>query len=364
MTYLIGSIISFAICATMLPWLIKFARNIDLLDDPDARKIHDVSTPSLGGFAIGIAVICGLLIALSFDEIVQYKFLLIGTFLIWMLGLRDDISSLKPIQKLILQSIIAFLAIEYGNVRLESLNGFIGVDQLGRETSFILSFFILIGVTNAFNLIDGIDGLAGSIGVLVFSIFGYSFYLSGQTALFITCLTVASALIGFLLYNWHPSKVFMGDTGSMVIGFLAASLFITLVNIDASSTVFSDSNYLFSFGIAALIVPIYDTSRVFTLRILTGRSPFSPDNNHVHHLLLRLGMNHAQATLTLAGFTVLVATLTVLFRDINTTGLIGIQLLFAISCGFIADRILHLRSKTISLRASSGSSSITVRKSA
>jgi UDP-N-acetylmuramyl pentapeptide phosphotransferase/UDP-N-acetylglucosamine-1-phosphate transferase len=185
--------------------------------------------------------------------------------------------------------------------RFTHLHGFMGINELNIFASVTLTLFVMIVFINAFNLMDGIDGLASGLSILATSVFGIWFSLAGHTELTVLAFSLTGGLVGFFFYNVFGSKnkIFMGDTGSLILGTVMSVLVIKFneVNIDQSHAMAIASAPAVSFGI--IIYPLFDTIRVFSIRILQKRSPFSPDKNHIHHRLLALGMSHKRATFTI-----------------------------------------------------------------
>lgn len=347
---LLAIAISFLVTFFVLPVIIRAFKSINLLDAPDRRKIHKVSTPSLGGIAIMLGILISLFITTPFSELAQYKFLLGGAILMFILGIRDDISSLNANQKLTVQVLSAFLIVYFTGVKITGFYGIFGIGEINEILAIIFSTFIIVALTNAFNLIDGIDGLAGSVAFVASVFLGVWFFTSDNNLLSVISLTIASSVLAFLFFNWHPSKIFMGDTGSIVLGFLLSSLcilFINSANNNASPII--SINAPVAVATALLIVPIYDTLRVFSMRIAEGKSPFVPDRKHIHHILLKQGFNHREATMILMVFNLLIIALTFLFQWAGETILLIGQLSLAFAAGTFLDRRLkkylklHLR---------------------
>ncbi|MEO9476979.1 MAG: MraY family glycosyltransferase [Cyclobacteriaceae bacterium] len=314
--------ISFLVTFTLLPLIIKVSKSIDVLDMPDRRKIHKVSTPSLGGIGIFIGFVMAMLISISFAELAELKFFLGGVALIFVLGIRDDIASLQAKHKIAVQLLCAVLIVFFSGIKLHGLYGILGVHELPYGVAEFLSVFMIVGFTNSFNLIDGIDGLAGSLGFIILSLFGWLFLKMEMYSLAIFCLAVSGSLGAFLFFNWHPSKVFMGDTGSMLLGFITSVLAIVVIN-NAQALVFTEGIIIKSpvaLTIGALSIPIYDTLRVFIIRFSKGQSPLAPDRNHIHHGLLKLGMKHSSATLILVSLNLLILSAVVLLNETFTNG--------------------------------------------
>ena len=217
-------------------------------------------------------------------------------------------------------------------------------------------------MTNSFNLIDGIDGLAGSIALLVTLFFGWYFFTVGESIYAIISVAVAGSVLGFLLYNWYPSKVFMGDTGSMTLGFLISALMVKFLDIDSTSAVVVNFNAPVAICIALLILPVYDTLRVFLIRSFQGKPPLSPDRNHIHHVLLKLGLNHGQSTILLIGYNLFVVSFVLYFQNLGDIILIPIVFSVTAIIGVLLD--LRIQKKQAARTAKLIASEIKLSKSA
>ncbi len=333
MIFLISIVASFMVTFILLPVIIKVATSIDLLDIPDRRKIHYVGIPSLGGVAIFFGMMMAIVITVSIVDLATYKYLLTGICLIFILGIRDDVSSLLAKHKLAVQIFAAIMVVFFSDIKLSGLYNIAGIGSLPYGLDYALSVFVIVAMTNSFNLIDGIDGLAGTLGIIILSFFAWTFLVAGQPALAVISISGVGALFAFLYYNWYPSKVFMGDTGSMILGFMISSLAISAINAADGLVVNSmlTINASVALIVACLIIPIYDTSRVFLIRFSQGRSPLSPDRNHIHHQLLKAGFNHAQATVTLASINIFFIGVALFLNQLLTNGQIILTLMIFVS---------------------------------
>ncbi|MEO9872464.1 glycosyltransferase family 4 protein [Ekhidna sp.] len=331
---------SFLVTLTLMPIVIRVFKSINLLDKPDKRKIHSVSTPSLGGIAIFAGIIFALLLSTSLVDIATEKYFLGATVLIFLLGVRDDLSSLLAQHKLVVQIFSAFMVVYFGDVQIHGLNGLFGITSFPWVFNEIFTVFVIVVMTNAFNLIDGIDGLAGSIALIISSFLGWVAFQSGYYVDACLAFSISGASLGFLLYNWYPSKVFMGDTGSMVFGFMLTTLMVKFLAIPIPpSTILAPVATSF----ALFILPIYDTLRVILIRFVTGAPPLAPDRNHTHHVLLKLGLTHGHSTLCLASYNIFVITMAVVFQSVGELWLIFIMAVLTASIGAILDRKLIRR---------------------
>jgi len=289
-----------ALCVSVysIPIIIKVAFIRKLYDKPGGRKTHNRFVPNLGGVAIFAGFALSFICWTNFSDSVYLQYLILGLILLHFLGVKDDIVPLVPYKKLGGQIIAATVLVIPGMFRINDLHGILGIYHLSVSAAIGLSIFAVILLINSFNLIDGIDGLAGGISLLISLLFSYIFWRSGLNNILVASLALAGALVGFLFYNRQPARIFMGDAGSMCIGYLMAAFSFQFMN--SASAV---PNGLFHRNpgvlLAVFIVPLFDTLRVFTIRILDKKSPFEADSNHIHHKLLRMGLSHGMASITL-----------------------------------------------------------------
>jgi UDP-GlcNAc:undecaprenyl-phosphate GlcNAc-1-phosphate transferase len=289
---------SFLITFLIFPVFIKVFKRRNFLDSPGGRKIHTIETPSMGGLPIFIGLSISLLIWMPFEGLREIKYVFSAMTIIFIIGFRDDLINLKAYQKLLGQLASISITVAVCDIRLMSLYGLFGIYEIPLILSYLLSAFTIIVVTNAYNLVDGIDGLAGLVGIIASLFFGVWFYLTGADYYSFIAFAICGGLFAFLQFNWAPSKVFMGDTGSLMIGFFLSIAAIKFIDNNYNLPIDHPFRFKAFIGpaIAVLIVPLYDTLRVFIKRMLRGKSPMHPDRTHLHHILLRLGCNHAQAT--------------------------------------------------------------------
>ncbi|MEQ9302801.1 MAG: MraY family glycosyltransferase [Marinoscillum sp.] len=317
------------------------SRSIDLLDAPDRRKIHSISTPSLGGIGIFIGFILSVVVIIPLGQLVEIKYFLFGLIIMLMLGVRDDVSSLAAKHKLAIQIFSALLVVYFSDIRLTGFYGIFGIETMPEWFNIPFSIFVIVALTNSFNLIDGIDGLAASTGILILGFFGWAFLAEGQIAFAVVSISVVGALFAFLFFNWYPSKIFMGDTGSLVLGFTVSSLAIKFINVGDGADFVLPIDSSVGVCVAALILPIFDTLRVFTIRFRNGKNPLDPDRNHLHHGLLKLGMNHAQATSTLLSFNILILVSALGLNNYMTNGsLLFVTFIFVVVSTFVFEQKL------------------------
>jgi UDP-GlcNAc:undecaprenyl-phosphate GlcNAc-1-phosphate transferase len=287
-----------AISFIAMPSIIHVAKERRLYDDfHQERKNHEKEISRLGG----VGIFCGFtivsLLFAKFEAFLPTNILLTSCIILFAVGLKDDLSGTGSGTKFFMQLLVALILVALGNVRLTSLYGVLGIQEISYSQSVLISSLIIMLIINAFNLIDGIDGLAGTIGLLVNLTFAIMFIHMKQVEMATLAFSITGAIIGFLYYNYTPSRVFMGDTGSLLIGLISAVLSIKFVEFNSfngpTRPVFISAP---ATAVAVLIIPLFDTIRVFLLRILKGNSPFKADRNHIHHRILRLGLTHLQTT--------------------------------------------------------------------
>ncbi|MCM4174106.1 undecaprenyl/decaprenyl-phosphate alpha-N-acetylglucosaminyl 1-phosphate transferase [Arenibacter sp. TNZ] len=306
----------------MYPVIIYLVKSKNLMDEPIDRSMHTAKTPTLGGVGMFITfsltlITAGMLLGLSQEDLLKLLSLLAATITLMFLGIKDDPLGLAPKKKFIIQALAATLVIVLTDVRIASCYGLLGMEELPYLASVVFSIFVFLAVINAFNLIDGIDGLAGTIAIIVSASFGVFYFLNGRYLMVAVSFALIGALIGFLRYNLSEKrKIFMGDCGSMFVGFLLAYQAISFLEFNAKEVTPYTIQVAPIMAMAILSFPILDTVRVFIIRIAQKRSPFSADSNHIHHRMLDMGLSHKRATVILAIINILVIALAVLIKDL------------------------------------------------
>lgn len=319
-TFVLPFITSFIIVLLSTPSFIQVAIKKRLFDEPsEDRKIHKRVVPLMGGMMIFAGTLFSFLLWFPTNEMGIIKYIVPCLLIMFFVGMKDDIIGTAPAKKLAAHLVVAFIMVLMADVRLTSLHGLFGIREIPDWAGILLSVFTYIVIINAFNLIDGVDGLAAGIGLISASLFGAWFYFAGDYVYAVLSFALAGGLFGFLRFNFSPAKIFMGDSGSLTIGFLFAALAIEMVEFDAQKSlpliISGISKPIFAMSI--LVYPLIDTIRVFTLRILSGVSPFTADRNHLHHRLIDLGLSHWQTVIIIYLFSILVVGASVYARHFN-----------------------------------------------
>jgi UDP-GlcNAc:undecaprenyl-phosphate/decaprenyl-phosphate GlcNAc-1-phosphate transferase len=331
--------VAFLIAWLSVPALVKVAEEKHLFDEPDEdRKIHSTRIPTLGGIAIfgGSVISCTFFV--DFKAFPEWGYAVSAIVLLFFTGVKDDIIPLSPAKKFLAQLVAACIIVIKSDIRLTSCYGFLGIESVPYYVSIGLSIFTFIVIINAFNLLDGINGLAGGIGLIASLIFAYFFYGFEAHNWAIVALALAGSLVGFLLYNLRRrARIFMGDTGSLLIGLFLAMFAVVFIEQNAElykagKNVWFKPSFAPVLAITIILLPLFDTLRVFCMRILKGRSPFSGDRHHLHHYLVDSGFSHPVSSAILYGFQVTLVGLVLLFADLPQ--LYSLITIFLLALGF------------------------------
>ena len=269
-----------------------------LFDEPaENRKIHILKTPNLGGAAIFASLILTSSLFVPAQTIHHLNYIFGAGIILFLTGLTDDLVGMNPFKKFVAQLVVSLIVTIFADARFTDFHGILGFHDVPYGVSVAISVLFIMLLVNAFNLIDGINSLAASLGILVCLVFAFLFWKLQEPGFVLLAIIMAGSLVGFLIFNWTPAKIFMGDSGSLLLGFVIAIFSISFIEKSKLNTI-PDSLFKSAPAIvlSILIVPIFDTLRVFTIRILSKKSPFSADKNHIHHLLVDLNLTHLQTT--------------------------------------------------------------------
>jgi UDP-GlcNAc:undecaprenyl-phosphate/decaprenyl-phosphate GlcNAc-1-phosphate transferase len=323
---LLSFLTAFILVYTSIPTIVRVAIAKNLIDKPDSRKSHSNNIATLGGIAIFSAILITFGVFTDALRQREFQYVYVASIILFFIGLKDDILIIAPLKKLTGQVCASLIVIILGDLRFTSLHGFLGINHISYFYSIILTLFVFIVIINGFNLIDGIDGLASGVGIVTSLTFGTWFFFKDNYEYTIICATVSGSLIAFFWYNVfsRKNKIFMGDTGSLLVGLFMAVIAVQFneMNIKCIDQWYIHAAPSVSFGI--LIVPLFDTLRVFIIRAIRRQSPFSADTNHVHHRLLAMGFSHLQSTMIILGINV---GFIVMVLFLNKWGIIDLMIL-------------------------------------
>ena len=334
----------------LIPSIIKIAHKKKLMAKPCNRSSHTKPVPTLGGVSIFMCVTSITILYCAVNNNVQLTALLLSLILLFFLGVNDDLMTISPKTKFIGQLLVSSIIIIVSDVRIKTLGGLLGIEELNYLCSFIVTLFSFILIINSYNLIDGIDGLAGIIGVLISGFFGLYFYFNTVLYLAILSFSLFGSLLGFLKFNLSTKeKIFMGDTGSMIVGFLLSFLSVKFLNSNYSDKLLFKFNNPEIIVVALLFYPMLDTCRIFFVRkFIYKTNPFCADKNHIHHKLLQLYPKHADVAkhILFSNLAVLFVAVITPSQEINTRlFLIALTGIAAISVPFIKQRMFPFFAK-------------------
>lgn len=347
----LGFIISFLITFYTVPTIIKISRRKNLMDEPGVRSSHVRKIPNLGGIALFYSIaICASVFAYELFDL--YKFLFASLVILLFIGVMDDIVVMRAYKKLFAQILVTVLMVLGSDVRIRSLFGVFGIYELNYFASVVFSMMTFIILINAFNLIDGIDGLAGGYSVICSALFAVSYYRLGSYnyPMVVLCVVIIGAVLGFLYYNlsnYRNKKIFMGDTGSMVLGFLLAFTAIYFIDIFIDKKIPDVPSYHLAtapvLAVAILILPIVDTLNVIIIRLINKRSPMVADKNHIHHKLLALGHTHRRSTFYIILYYLFIIGVAYFCRHLEVNALLAIIVALGFIGAYLPDLFIRLR---------------------
>ena len=320
--FLLG-LVSFLVGYFFMPYVIQMAKKKELIVKPNKRTSHSGGIPNIGGINIFSSFIISYLLFSTEKIDFQSRVIIAGMYFVLLIGFFDDAIELPPLKKLLGELFAGVLIIVIAGVRLTHFHGFLGIGEISDWVSYPLSFFIYLLVINSLNLIDGVDGLASGLGILICAFFGIYFQLINAISLSMMSYSLIGALLIFFIYNvfGNNSKIFMGDSGSLVLGYVVYLFIVRFCEFNVHRIEEMNPEYVMRsapvVAICVLAIPLIDTLRVMITRMKKGKSPFTADRNHVHHLLLNAGLKHKEVTLVLLLVNLVFIGLGILLRNFN-----------------------------------------------
>mgnify|MGYP005837549853 CR=1 FL=1 len=341
---------AFVISYLFIPTIVRMSKFKKLFDHIDERKIHTNAVPRLGGIAVFAGFFISSMLFVSFQFINDLNAFLVGTIILLFIGVKDDILIISPITKLIGQFIAASIAVIFSKTLISNFYGFFNIFQINYFFAVIITIFFYVFIINAFNFIDGIDGLAASLGIIASFSIGIWFCLSGFYYMAIISAAFIAALLAFLRFNIFSlkNKVFLGDTGSMLIGFTVAFLSIKFLNLNLFLV--KDAHFFIlpapALVFAVMVMPIFDLVRIVIVRVVRNKKPYAPDNFHLHHIFYKLGLTHIQITIIYSTYSILFIILSYfLSKCFSIRRLLLIEIIITLFVSFIPEYIYFLKSR-------------------
>ncbi|MFY1045122.1 glycosyltransferase family 4 protein [Chryseobacterium sp. GP-SGM7] len=351
----LGFLFSFFITYFSIPTIIKISKRKNLMDEPGVRSSHLRKIPNLGGIAIFYSIgICTSIFAYEIFDL--YKFLFASLIILLYVGIMDDIVVMRAYKKLVAQIVVSAFIVIGSDVRIRNLFGIFGIHEIHYWVSVVFSIITFIILINAFNLIDGIDGLAGGYSLICSALFGISYFRLGEYnyPLVVLSVVLIGSVLAFLYYNlsnYRATKIFMGDTGSMLLGFLLAFTCICFIDIFIDKKLLNVPRYHLKsapvIAVAILILPIVDTLNVILVRFWNKKSPFEADKNHIHHKLLRLDLTHRRSSFYIIMYYLFIVAVTYCFRHTDVNILLFIVLLLGFVGAYIPDFLYVIKNNKL-----------------
>lgn len=302
MLYILSFLVAILSAHWIHPRLVRIALDKNIVDNPNARKLQRRPTPVLGGIAVFFGSVIGLGCASITCDCSELFIVVVAMMIMLYTGTMDDILDLSPALRFLIEIGTVLLLIFVGGYTLNDFHGLWGLNQIPQGVAIPLTVFAAVGIINAINLIDGVDGLSSGYCILTSLLFGVMFWYVGDRTMCMLAVVAAGSLIPFFFHNvfGKSSKMFIGDGGTLVMGIVMSVFVIRILRHGSMSEVYDAVNIgLVPFTLAVLSVPVFDTLRVMTTRILKRKSPFHPDKTHLHHMFIRLGCSHATTTLAI-----------------------------------------------------------------
>ncbi len=348
-TSIIVLLSSFLITFLVIPGIIHLAirRNLHTTTKPalDGHKIRNIS--SLGGVAIFTALRITHSLLIEIPDF-PLNYFIASLFIIFLVGLNDDLTGVRPLSRLFAQISVALILVFPGELYLQSVDNILGLTNMGPWFNQLITLLFIVGIINAYNLIDGIDGLAGILGVIASAVLAYIFYANQQIGLAMFFLALLGSLFAFLYFNLLNARIFMGDSGAYIIGICVAMGAIELVNkVSVSHINLGAITITSAYGLitAITIIPVFDTLRVFALRLYSKTHPFKGDNNHIHHRLLKMGLTHTQTSLILGAITILMVACALALQNYSPLKQVLTIFFLALLINLISYLLFQLRSQ-------------------
>ena len=309
----VGILIAFLAALVVVIWSHPIVRKVavkrNIVDNPDARKLQKEPVPVMGGVAVFFGLVTGLCVMSLFFDTASLLPVFVAMSLMLCVGVMDDVSGLSPWLRFVIEIAVVVVLIFTTDLSLNHLHTLWGFYNLPGWLSIPLTIVAVVGMINALNLIDGVDGLSSGFCVIASVAFGIFFYMIGNAVMLALCAVVVASLLPFFLHNvfGKSSKMFIGDGGSLMMGLVMSSYVVEAIAYRGSlSYTMPEGMGMVAFTMAVMSVPVFDTLRVMIMRIVRGVSPFHPDKTHLHHLFIDLGFSHIGTTLSVLSLNLIV----------------------------------------------------------
>lgn len=347
--FIVGFALAFGITFRSIPVIVRVSRLKNLCAVPNKRTSHSNAVPNLGGVAIFIGFIISTIITAGEFFTSELFYIIVALIILFFIGMKDDILIIDPKKKFTAQILVGLIIVILADIKIVNFFEIFNIGSLSYLSSILLTVFMFLLVINGFNLIDGIDGLASGVGILVSLVFGAWFWSINSIEYAIMCFALAGSLIAFFIFNvfGKKNKIFLGDTGSMLVGLTIGIIVVQFLRLNLIAGPDMNIQSSPAFVISILILPLFDTLRVFVIRIHQGKSPFVADRQHIHHRMLELGFTHLQSTIILIAVNGFFIIFTYSFQRLGNIPLMLILLAMATIMSFILLRLAKKRTRRL-----------------
>lgn len=332
----IAFLVALLVVVVVHPQVAKFATKRKIVDNPDFRKLQRTPVPVMGGVAVFFGLVAGLGVASFFLDITTILPMFLAMSIMLCIGVADDVSDLSPWLRFAVEIAMTLMMIYITDMSLNNFHGLWGYYNMPLWLSIPLTVVSVVGMINATNLIDGVDGLSSGFCIMASFVFGVLFFMVGEVEMVLLCLITIGALLPFFFHNVFgvKSKMFIGDGGSLMMGVVMSSYVVVAINSPGvcGELAINCGTGLVPFTLAVMCVPVFDTLRVMAMRILRRTSPFHPDKTHLHHLFIELGFSHVGTTFSVLALNFVVV-LAWYFTFLSGAS-IDIQFYVVVGCGF------------------------------
>ena len=338
--WIIMFVLSLITTTVVSPFVLRYAIRHNIVDNPNARKIHRKPVPVMGGVSVFAGILVGCLAMSLLVERASIRWSILAMTTMLVVGVWDDIKNLSAVLRLFIQFGIVWAYMGLTGHYIDNLYGLFGIHEISLWVGIPLSLVTGVGIINAINMIDGIDGYSSGFGIMACIGFGALFIAVGQMVWSSLAVIMAGALIPFFMHNvfGQKTKMFIGDGGTMILGFLMTIFALGTMSINRAPQLEAQSFGLAAFTLAVLCIPVFDTLRVMTARIIRGHSPFRPDKSHLHHLFIDMGFSHFGASISiLAANDIIILVWLLLWKcgaSINTQTIVVMLMGFSVTFGF------------------------------
>jgi len=339
---IIATIISFGASLAVYPYLLKFARKHNIVDNPNARKLQRHPVPVFGGPAVWFGFLAGFSYLLFYLHSNNMIVTVVAMTMLLLVGIIDDNYNLSPALRFLIEIAVIWAIIAIGKRYVDDFHGLWGLDMIPTSVSIPLSLIAGVGIINAINLMDGVDGLSSGFGIFASLIFAVFQYKAGSYSTAYLAMCMAGALLPFFLHNvfGRKSKMFIGDGGTLMLGTVLTMLVFNILYHNAYGNKFEQFNLgLIPFTLAVMAIPVFDTIRVMGMRILRKQSPFNADKTHLHHLFIDMRYSHIGTTVSILLMNFLIVL--VWFISWRLGASIDWQLYFVIICGVLSTFVFY-----------------------